>query len=740
MNNNEILNTKRNILDLLSKRQLKEVFGLLAKLVVNMQDWNFSERISELETNYKYMLHYQFEGIEDSQRETMYNDIIRSLYEITDDASDSLLCIDSSNIFFERLRIQAARPIVSFNELAQLVKETSASLSVLSLLDSDEATLQQTLNLAIKRERIGSNLFNFVFTSARANNDDYNTYLSFLTSEDIPSREKCLFISAITMSLFHRFDLLKFTALTEACKSNNTNVRQRAIVGLIIVLQMYDSRLKLYPESKARLDELAEYEWFKKSVLIIIKQLIRSRETEEISRKLTEEILPEMMKLNSLAGKKLNIDELMNGDTDFTDKNPDWQKELENSGLADKLQEYSSLQMEGADVFHSTFASLKNFPFFGDMSNWFLPFDVDYSELQSILPQKNKDKSFLHTAILNSGHMCNSDKYSFALSLLQIPSSQRDIMAQRFGEESAQLKELQKDAESVNPNINEEIISNQYIQDLYRFFKLYPYRNNFYDIFKLRLNFYDKQSIAPLIEGQSNMIAIANFYFDKNFLNEAQSVYQKLIEMNVENADIWQKIGYCKQMKNDLNGAVDCYLKADIFSPNNTWTIKRIAQTYRSLKDSKNALLYYQRATQQSPDNLNLELNIGHCYLELGDYEQALNCYFKVEMLDSRSNKAWRPIAWTAFLLKRFDVAEKYYNQILSGKPNGHDYLNAGHVQLCKNDQKMALQYYLNAVNKFSGLNQFEECFEEDQPTLISMGIKKSLFPVLFDEIKYKLD
>lgn len=738
MNNTEILNIKKQISEKLTKRQLKGVFGLLMKIVVNTQDWMMPEKVSELETNYKYMLHYQFEGLADSQREKIYNNIIRTLYEITDDSTDELLSISSSNVFFERLRIQKNKSGSDIKESIGKLKSLSASLSVIDLINS-ENTDQQEINLEVKRERLGSDLFNSVFTSSRTNTEECKFYINYIYDQDIYSREKSLFISALTMSLFRRFDIEKFKVIIESTKSTIKEVRIRAIVGLVIILQMYEKRLEYYPECKNLLDDLAENDNFRKSVLVIIKQLIRSRNTEEISRKLTEEILPEMMKLNSLAGKKLNMEELMSDDLDFTDKNPDWKKELENSGIANKLQEYSSLQMEGADVFHSTFANLKNFSFFGEMSNWFLPFDINYSELHTIFPRKKEGNSILHTAVLNSGHMCNSDKYSFALSLLQIPASQREMMTQRFGDESAQLKELQKDAEALNPTINDDVLSNQYIQDLYRFFKLYPFRNNFEDIFKLKLNFYDNSYITPFIQGDDNMLTIANFCFDKNFIDEALTIYQKLASKHLDNSDIWQKIGFCKQTKNDLQGALDAYLQAEINSPNNTWITKRIAQTYKSLKQPQKALEYYTRASHMTPNNINLELNIGHCYLELGEYEDALNCYFKVEILETKS-KAWRPIAWTAFLLNKFDVAEKYYKQIISNSPNAHDYLNAGHVQLCQNNQKKAIQYYLNAINKLSDISEFEKLFLDDVTVLKSFNIDDNIYPMLFDELKYKLD
>lgn len=737
MNSQNIISLKKEILQFLSKRQLKNAFENLIRLTVNLQDWQISENLSDLETNYRYMLHYLFEGIEDPERETVHRNLLRSLYEITDDSTEELLKIESSNIFYEKIRINELKTQSIF-DYHNLLKDISESLSVVSLLeDGNDKDIQQR-DLSIKRERLGSDMFNAVFVSPRANEKDMMDYIAFIDSMDLPARDKCLFISSLTLSLFHRFDAKKVQVLMHAISSPNISLRARATVGLVITLQMYDVRWSLYPELQHQLDTLSENIDFRKTILRVIIQLIRSRETEKISKKLKEEILPEMMKFNSLAGRKLNMEDLM-GETDFADKNPEWQKELEESGLSKKLQEYSSLQMEGADVFHSTFSGLKSFPFFSDMSNWFLPFDTSYSEFTSIFGGGPKN-NLLRAAIVDSGHMCNSDKYSFCLSLLQISSMQREMMMGRLGSESEEIKQLQKDAKVLNSSIEEEIISNQYIQDLYRFFKLNQYRSSFFDVFQLSINFYDKKSIAPLISDTDSMRKIALYCFEKNNFKEALNIFNRLTAVISDNDDIWQKIGYCKQMLDDIEGALEAYLQADLLNPNNSWIIKRIAQMYRSLKKPELSLEYYKKAAILTPDSINIELSIGHCYLELKDYENALNSYFKVELMDSKGSKALRPIAWTAFLLGKFELSHKYYQQILSNKPTIHDYLNAGHVELCIGNKKAALDYYKQAVRKDDDFDQFISLFEADKECLINYGVDIQIFPYLYDQIRYSLD
>jgi tetratricopeptide (TPR) repeat protein len=113
-----------------------------------------------------------------------------------------------------------------------------------------------------------------------------------------------------------------------------------------------------------------------------------------------------------------------------------------------------------------------------------------------------------------------------------------------------------------------------------------------------------------------------------------------------------------------------------------------------------------------------------------------------VELLDGGDNpKAWRPVAWTAFLLKRFDLSQQYYLKILSVKPTEHDYLNAAHVELVLNNRKAALNNYLQALYLLNNkAGEFIALFEADRQTLIDAGVDESFFSLLFDELKYKID
>ena len=129
-------------------------------------------------------------------------------------------------------------------------------------------------------------------------------------------------------------------------------------------------------------------------------------------------------------------------------------------------------------------------------------------------------------------------------------------MVQQFGAESEEMKKLQSEALSMNPRATEEAISNQYIQSLYRFFKLSSNRNSFIDIFSLKLDFYEKETLVPFISDKNSMRIIAKYCFDKNFFTEALHIYERIIETHGEDSEIYQKNGFCRQMLQDFEGAL----------------------------------------------------------------------------------------------------------------------------------------------------------------------------------------
>ena len=514
------------------------------------------------------------------------------------------------------------------------------------------------------------------------------------------------------LGLQEAFDKEKMLLLFDAANHPDEEIKARALISLLISLYTYRKRTDLYPQIANRLSALAEVPGFTKTICTIILRFILARETEKITRKLQDEIIPEMMKLSPKISNKINLKDLTSEQLG-EEMNPEWENVFSDSNLGKKMEEFGELQQEGADVMHSTFVHLKNFPFFRELSNWLLPFTIDHSYFDDqFTPDNEAEKQMLDSMTL-AAFMCNSDKYSLYFSMMQLPKEARKMMMNQFDSQATEMIRQNKE-ELISKRGKLDTIIGQYIQDLYRFFKLS-----------------DKESLTT----------IAEYYLRKNYFSDALTIFSQLAETDQDSDILFQKIGYCKQMEGDLKGALDAYLHADLLNSESKWVIRRIAGCYRSLKQPKEALKYYHRYEALNPDNLSVQISIGHCHLELKDYNEALKCFFKVDYLDNKSHKAWRPIAWCSFLTGKYDQARNYYKKILDNQPNTQDLLNAGHTEWALQNIKGALSFYQQAVQKENGnFLKFQEQFNQDVADLLIAGIEEAEVALMLDQLRYKME
>jgi tetratricopeptide (TPR) repeat protein len=147
--------------------------------------------------------------------------------------------------------------------------------------------------------------------------------------------------------------------------------------------------------------------------------------------------------------------------------------------------------------------------------------------------------------------------------------------------ESDQLSELSKEDSLLAKNNKFDIVCKQYMQDLYRFFKLNNYKTDFIDPFKSKLHLYHSYYFDKLDYSESLVIVLAETYFKKKFYDEAIEMFSILLKKSPNDAEILQKCGYCHQCKNEYDSALDFYLRADIIRPDNLWTLQRIGVCYR---------------------------------------------------------------------------------------------------------------------------------------------------------------
>ncbi|QIA07962.1 tetratricopeptide repeat protein [Draconibacterium halophilum] len=721
----------------LADRKLKPAFDRLEKLIrendllIHLDEWR------NLEQNYSYMLKYTVEGIQDPERQKVYQKLIVSVFELCDKIHDEVLQKISSSVTYEKKRGFNPEQI-NFKTLLDELEDFYLQEELVSLVD--DAEVKKSSNRINPREHQQKfvSLFYFFWFQNELSNEQTAFLNALLKSELIEKPYKSFIVSAVLMSLLRYFDEAKFSILFDAYDHEDMEVNQRAIVGLLIGFYRYHNRLPYHPSITGRLKLLNEKPEFKRNLEQVIIQLIRSKETEKIQKKITDEIIPEMIKISPNLKDKINLDSLMD-DSLGDDENPEWEKIFEDSpGLMNKMEEFSELQMEGADVFMSSFAMLKMFPFFSEFANWFMPFFPKNPEIDFVVNRDDSVTDRFVNAIALAPVLCNSDKYSFCFSLQNIPAENREFMAEGLNAEMQQFEELKNDEQLTDPGKMAGYVSNLYIQDLYRFFKLHPRKADFEDIFNWRFDFHNKQALGEILKEDNNIIRnIAEYYFSKNYYNEAAEVFSYLLEEE-KSGELYQKLGYCYQKLGDFEEALKAYKSAELFELNKKWNLNKIALCYRNLKQPQKALEYYREVEVLDEENLNVQLNIGHCLLELERFEEALKTYFKVEYLMPENKKVWKPIGWCSLIAGKFEQAEKYFTKLIDDSPNKHDLMNMGHVQWCLGRRKNALDYYKQSIVKTEFTErEFFEVFHEDLHYLVELGINKDDVPIMLDQLRY---
>ncbi|WP_071146014.1 tetratricopeptide repeat protein [Bacteroides ihuae] len=717
------------IINLIYNKRLKEALAMLSQYLHDSADWEMHQKLEQIQTSYSYMLQYMKQGVEDPARKKLYLKLLTGAIEIADQSRlDKRMAtsIDYYNILKSGLKSFPAESLKNSRLSLEAYIDNLAVANILPKTPNEEANQvrkqhEETLNM----------LFEETWINTSWSVEDEKEATLFLSSEHMTANDISLFVSAVTLSLMECFDIKKMMWLFDAYTHPNAQINQRALVGIAFTIHLYNKRLMFYPEVTARLSLLNENETFGKEMNRAYIQWLRCQETEKIDKKMREEIIPEMLKKVNMRGFRYGIEE---SEEDNDDQNPDW-KNPQQSDLENKLKEMSELQIEGADVYMSTFSQLKSYPFFKTLSNWFYPFDKQHSEIIKEFSENNQDDSIIDL-VLESGFFCDSDKYSLCFTMMHIPKGQREMMLSQLSEQQMDEFNDKQNSESLKKIAQQpEIICNQYLHSLYRFFKVHPRKQEFPPIFDGFVSLHKYPVIRETLLKPEYLMQLGDYYFSKEHPKEAAEVYTEVISLVGGSANLFQKIGYCRQKEKRYELAIEAYLKADMIKPDNVWTNRHLATCYRLTKEYAKAIEYYRKVETVQPEKHNILFYCGSCLAELQRYEEALNYFFKLDFIETDCVKAWRAIGWCSFVEGKLQQASKYYDKAIEKSPLWQDFLNEGHVFWCMGNIEDALGTYFKAKVLCDNQTLFLELFHENAVHLIEQGVNEEDIPLMLDLI-----
>lgn len=737
MSVSSILKQYNFVCDLVYRHRIRESLDIIRLMLRSLSSDTYTYEHSRLMDTYSRYLDGVVLSVDDPDREKVYHSILGGTLELADKVKQSLLLKHSPAIRFrhERMEKRLQEPGTSVEDL---LKAATTGPTVEDILLEQEGTEGERSS----SEKSLDLIFDVLWLTDRYGERELSLAREALSTPHLDWHHRCVFVSAITLGLLRNFDISRFSLLIQAYRRQEDQISQRALAGLVMALFRHNKRLFLYKDLTDQLDEAYNQHPFSNLAGSIIIQLLKAKDTQRVTRKLEKEIIPELLKLQPRIREKLDLDKIL-GEQDMEDQNPDWQDFFSDTpGLMDKLQELSNMQMEGNDVFMATFSRLKHFPFFNRTPNWFLPFYTDSPVARQVIEEEKALKSpeKLIESMSISHHMCNSDKYSFCLNLKHMPQQQKEIMGRLLHQEFEQMKEVAEDENLLKEDSNDKAIITQYIQDLYRFFKLHPLHPELDDIFSYRMDFYNKDFYRHIIKDKAITRTIGEYYFSRQHYDRSAEVFEKVLEGSPDDPqEVMEKLAYSYEKLKDYHKAISYYKKAELFDHNRLWNLKKIAFCYRLAKEPEQALEYYRQAETLSPNEVSLKVLLGNTCLELEQYEEAMKQYYNAEQLSNGSHSIWRPLSWCAFVMGNFQQASYYLDGLMEKEPTRYDHMNAGHVALCQNHLKKASEHYVKSIQaRGNNIKAFLEAFREDKKHLIKHGVKEKTIAQVLDHVRFQ--
>lgn len=723
MQKKDILNKCREVENLLAAHDIATSFDILQDIAQDLQDYHLVDELNRLRETYKYMASYMVDGMADASRENVYEDILESLRGITDLIQRNLKARDSSDYYSEVLRYSN----LANQDLEDLLSRYTSCYTEFSLA---AAAGNDTTDVSRRLEELHTAIFNKVWVSLHDKKTIALAVKAVLSNgfgEMLPSH----IISAFTLSLLGYYDNYKLSALLDIYEAEiSEKISARALVGIILTLNRHPLRSLATNTIRTRLHLLEDSIIAYRRIREIVMSIIRTRDTDRISTKMQEEVIPEIMKIRPDILKKMKDVSPDSLEAGIMEANPEWEEMLNKSGLTEKMRELSDMQTDGADLMMVAFSNLKQFPFFNIASNWFLPFFASHPAINA-----GETERHIIERLMDLGrNVCDSDKYSLAIALGKMPDTQKNMMTSQLDAQFSQLSEEIKDKALISsaPEFDEEVT--KVLRDLYRFFKLFRKKEGFEDPFKNPFNFLDIPVIGQIMSDSEIVSLVGEFYFSRKYYPEALPLFNILIEDSPEEASIWEKIGMCYQSLKFYDKALESYSRAELLKSPGTWLLKMLAFSNKKTGNYEVALEYYNRLLEKDSENKHLLLNAGYCALKAGKYSEALKMYYHANYIDSDNINILRAIAWAEFLNKNTEKSKKYYDKVLAIHPEPTDYLNIGHLYVISKEYRKALEYYRKA--SAGDFKNFRRTFLDDFDILERMGIDKQTLYILLDYIK----
>ncbi len=666
----------------LDERHLGEALELLQELANVLGDWKLLDEVADVNSAYGLLLYYMEQGNNDPAREQQHTNFIATCYNIAEKAA------------------QTERALVTGTSAR--MRSISEILKDMENLELKNITSEPCEEDANKHVELYTELFNASYDSFLWNDEAAAQAQEVIDSALIAENDKILMTSGLFINCLQAFDARKIIFFADNYSTATSSMlRIRMLVAVAFTLYTYRNRLFAYPAITSKLKDLCNNPRFTTDMQNLQKLIIESLSTHEVDRKMREEIIPAMLKSHNFNPEKFGIDSL----EEISESNPEWKNFEQQVG---KLAE---LEAAGADIYYSTFSTLKRYPFFNNAANWLYPFEENHPGIPKQI--RKTGLKGIANALLKSDVLCDSDKYSFCMLTTQMTDVQVNMIISQLPEMGGYDTAIAQTSESTCRN---------YLRNLFRFFYLYSGKSKPANPFETDMSLLDCNELAEAFKDKTEINKISAYAIKKGKYDMAISFLLLSETKGFADSEVYQELGFCYQKKKSYFDAIAAYEKANALSGDSKWTLQHLAQTNRIVGNYKDALNYYRLLETAKREDAKIAFRCGECLVHLESYDDAMHEFFKAEYLNPDMTAATRAIAWCSILTDDIKQARKYYDKLLLKEEQGEDLLNAGHAAWIDGDTKAAVELYSRAYAELKR-EEFLKRMQSDKEILKTHGI-----------------
>ena len=726
---NEILNNEIG-----RDRNLGRSIRKFEKYLSDHPDALMGRRLDEIKDDYALMLDYVHKGYHDPQQEKIYGELLDRLFVLVQDVG---LHEKINTLVTYREAYQHVSHIHFSQDSIRTALESYVSEMAMISLDPENTRHEKTQEIQNKHYHQMSLLFDAILVSEQWHEGDMDFYIQLILSPTIDLIDAQLLVSAIILACVNIFDIRKLETLARILKgARDERLRQKALVGWVLAM---NGTSVLFPRQQELVDELTSDEEVCRELLELQEQYFYCISTDRDIQKIQDDIMPNLMKGNHLNITRFGITEKEDDPMDDVLHPEDDDKTAED--VAKSIQQISDMEKQGSDIYFGGFSQMKRFPFFYTLSNWFVPFYLGHPALEPIRKKLGENK-FLQV-LFDEGPFCDSDKYSFAFAMGtvidKIPSN---------------VKEMLNSGEAVMgpvaSNINrasKTFIRRSFLQDLYRFFRLYPYKKDFKNPFE---NFNPVDGgpgfffITPFFLKtplKKYVLSLARFLSKQGYPSVEHTLLDAYASSSEGTTEPYLVVrGYNALRLGNYPQACDYFAKALSMNSEDLSALKGMAKSCLMANRMGEAENVYRKLVAVYPDKHIYQINLCIAWISNGKYDEAINELYKLDLEYPGNHNVHRVLAWALLCQGKVEQADKEYHKLLEMKsPDPDDYLNAGYCKWMQHQIDAAVglfRTFMAAAHFNSSIDrnkELEKQMEEDHQFLKDHGFTETDIKLMCD-------